>query len=224
MNTITDRNDFGFWTSLSPAWRAALEQAWTAYRHGSFPIGAAISDAGGNVVARGRNGIHDSGSDGLRVREHPLAHAEINALLAWDGDRESAAGYALHTTMEPCPLCLGAFYMSGLRTLHYAARDPFGGSLNLLGATPYLARKAIVVCPPFSAPLSRVLGAMHTEFLLRRGRIHSRHVVDAWRAECGDDVALGEDWHESGFLQSLRAGDGLSTRQAFEEMLLAAST
>ena len=46
------------WQSLSQPWRACLEEAWTAYRAGSVPIGAAITDGAGRVVARGRNRIY----------------------------------------------------------------------------------------------------------------------------------------------------------------------
>lgn len=43
---------------------------------------------------------------------------------------------------------MGAIYMSGLRQVAYAARDPYAGSTNLLGTMPYLSRKPIQVTPP----------------------------------------------------------------------------
>lgn len=45
-------------------------------------------------------------------------------------------------------MCMGTLYMSGVRNLHYAARDPFAGSVNLLGSTWYLSRKPIKTYGP----------------------------------------------------------------------------
>ena len=28
----------------------------------------------------------------------------------------------IYTAVEPCPLCMGAIYMSGVRAIHYACR------------------------------------------------------------------------------------------------------
>ena len=47
--------------------------------------------------------------------------------------------------------------MSGLRELHYASRDPYAGSVNLLGATPYLQRKSIKIVGPELPGLEIVL-------------------------------------------------------------------
>jgi tRNA(Arg) A34 adenosine deaminase TadA len=38
-----------------------------------------------------------------------LAHAEINALIALGVHGDKRHELALYTTVEPCPLCLGAF-------------------------------------------------------------------------------------------------------------------
>jgi hypothetical protein len=47
------------WEELSEPWRACAEEAWEAYRRGSLPIGAVVTDALGNVLSRGRNRIHE---------------------------------------------------------------------------------------------------------------------------------------------------------------------
>ncbi|QSS98374.1 hypothetical protein IMZ31_09585 [Pontibacillus sp. ALD_SL1] len=41
--------------------------------------------------------------------------------------------------------------MSGIKNLKYAAKDEYGGSVNLLGATPYMSRKKINVEGPFTS-------------------------------------------------------------------------
>ena len=123
------------WENLSPQWQAALEMAWEAYCSGTIPIGAVIADAEGNIYARGRNRIMDTSAPDNQVCANELAHAELNALLALKlaYDECKAKSVALYTTMEPCPLCMGAVYMSDVKTLHYAAHDPWAGSTNLLG-------------------------------------------------------------------------------------------
>ena len=110
-----------------------------------MPIGAVITDASGQILARGRNHSRDGGP--APVHSHTLAHAEVNALLALNSDHADPHTCILYTSCEPCPLCFGAFYMSGLRELRYASRDPFGDSVNLLGATPYLKRKPSCLRP-----------------------------------------------------------------------------
>ena len=72
-----------------------------------------------------------------------MAHAEVEALQKLDFDAIDPHSCALYTTTEPCPMCMGTFYMSGIRTLHYASREPYSGSTNLLGTTWYLSRKPI---------------------------------------------------------------------------------
>jgi hypothetical protein len=49
----------GMWQTLSILWRAAVSEAWAAWCAGSFPIGAVVVDAGGQIIARGRNRFND---------------------------------------------------------------------------------------------------------------------------------------------------------------------
>ncbi|MCC7361986.1 MAG: nucleoside deaminase [Anaerolineales bacterium] len=204
------------WTDLAPAWQACLEEAWAAYVAGSVPIGAVVCDADGLIVARGRNRIADplpSADPGPRrpVAQHDLAHAELNALLAlplsgWDKSLpNSPRQWALYTTIEPCPLCLGAFYMSGLRQLHYAARDPYAGSVNLLGATPYLRVKPIRAAGPHP-DLEPLCTAVCVEQLLRTNRAGRKDdLLDLWRQAVPAGAALGERLHADHVLVSLQA-------------------
>lgn len=133
--------------STSPGWFAALAEAWTAYLHGSYPIGAVVVDAGGTVIARGRNRLGEARGVGNGVISgHDLAHAEINALLDLrDVPRPAAHGWTVLTTVQPCPQCAGAIAMSGLRAVEYAAPDPWAGCTRLLTDDPYVSRKEIRV-------------------------------------------------------------------------------
>ncbi|MEF2279556.1 nucleoside deaminase [Deinococcus sp. YIM 134068] len=130
---------------LTQGWHAALSQAWTAYLHGSYPIGAVIVDASGAVIARGRNRLGEGRSvAGGFISGHDLAHAEINALLDLAATPcPECYGWTLLTTVQPCPQCAGAVAMSGLRALEYAAPDPWAGCTRLLTDDPYVSRKGI---------------------------------------------------------------------------------
>jgi tRNA(Arg) A34 adenosine deaminase TadA len=201
------------WDSLSPPWQASLEEAWAAYCAGCVPIGAVITDAAGHILARGRNHILDDGD--APVKRHELAHAELNALLSlrYTGDHHDPHTWALYTSMEPCPLCLGAFYMSGIRQLHYAARDAWAGSVNLLGTTPYLSRKPIRVTGP-SSDLETVSVALNVEYFLNDSVERAQVLFDVWRQVVPRGVALGERLYETGALRKLRAAEATA-----EEMI-----
>jgi tRNA(adenine34) deaminase len=203
------------WEALPLPWQAALDEAWQAYGSGSLPIGAVITDARGRLIGRGRNRIADRASPPPAqgravVAAHELAHAEINALLslhyvyANKGEDDDPHGWVMYATMEPCPACMGMFYMSGLRELHYAARDPYAGSVNLLGATPYLSRKPIRVSGPHPA-LETLSTAITLAWSLENEPKNSSQFVRDWmRPILPQGVALGERLHERGGLRVLR--------------------
>ena len=203
------------WDTLEPPWQAALEMAWEAYCAGTIPIGAVVADADGRIVARGRNRILDKSAPDGQVYGDMLAHAEINALLTLNIDQESRHHSALYTTMEPCPLCMGAFYMSSVRTLHFAARDPYAGSVNILGATPYLSRKPIHVIPPFDHTLETSLIAMtvETEITLRGEAVITSRFFDEWRAMSPKAVEFGISLYRSKELRKIQK-EGLSASNA----------
>ena len=143
-------------TPLSAPWRAALEEAWTAYCEGSYAIGACIADADGQVLARGRNRLGEarqvSGTAlGGFIAGHDLGHAEINALLDLQVKHHPECyGWTVYTTVEPCPQCAGAVAMSSIRGLSYAAPDPWAGAADILTHHRYVASKGMRVgrAPP----------------------------------------------------------------------------
>lgn len=106
--------------------RAALEEAAAATASGDVPVGAVVLDAGGAVVARGRNRREADGD--------PTAHAELVALRS----AASAAGgwrldgMTLVVTLEPCTMCAGAITASRISRLVYGAEDPRAGAVGSL--------------------------------------------------------------------------------------------
>ncbi len=150
------RSSSGAWAALAAPWQSCLEHAWSSFIAGAIPVGAVVTDDEGRILAHGRNGV---GADTGLLGDHPIAHAELNALFATDGEQLHRGG-ALYALLEPCPACLGGFYMSGLRRLHVAAHDPWAGSLGLLGATPYMRRKPIVVTAAADPVLACIVQAL----------------------------------------------------------------
>lgn len=101
----------------------ALAEARLAAARGEVPIGAALVDSGGVIVAR----------NGNRTIElcDPGAHAEMLVL------REAGrifgnyrlSGSTLYVTLEPCVMCAGALVHARVSRLVYGADDPKAGGV-----------------------------------------------------------------------------------------------
>jgi tRNA(adenine34) deaminase len=104
----------------------ALSEAHLAFAAGEVPVGAAVIDAHGNLLAKGQN---------RRERdEDPTAHAEIIALRAAGAALGTwrLTGCTLAVTLEPCPMCAGALVNARISTLIYACPDPKAGATGTL--------------------------------------------------------------------------------------------
>ncbi len=104
--------------------RAALEEAGKAYRRGEIPVGAAIADAEGRLVAAAGN----------RVRElkDPTAHAEILAIrmACRSANCERLNGFSLFATLEPCAMCAAAIAQARIARLYFGPSDPKSGGVE----------------------------------------------------------------------------------------------
>jgi guanine deaminase len=94
--------------------RKAIEIAASGIRKGGGPFGAVITK-NGKIIAGSNNKVV--------LNSDPTAHAEILAI------REAAdllgthdlSGCMLYASCEPCPMCLGAIYWSGIKRVVYAS-------------------------------------------------------------------------------------------------------
>ncbi len=105
---------------------AALEQARIALVDGEVPIGAVVIDADGQVVGVGRN---------RREADHdPTAHAEMLALREAAGriGQWRLSGLTLAVTLEPCPMCAGAAWLSRVDRVVFGAWNPEYGAAGSL--------------------------------------------------------------------------------------------
>ncbi len=195
------------WDTLALPWQCCLEEAWTAYCMGSVPIGAAITDRHGQVVARGRNRIFEETAPG-----EAIVWASFGACrgecpdCAGDGSQTDPRTLILYTTTEPCPLCIGAIRVTRLGEVRYAARDSAAGSITLLEATPYMRRGGLRVVGPMEPEFEAIVVALHVEFSLRTDQFtQSPWLLETWQATVPAGVALGRELFLSGRLQQWRA-------------------
>ena len=124
---------------------------WEAYRAGTIPVGAVVTDESGAIVARGRNRIFDEPA-GRELGASRLPHAEINALLALSSDR-TYEDWTLWSALEPCHLCLAAAHSVRIGTVCFAGRDRYGGPTGKLApSADHLAHPVTVEGPSTARP------------------------------------------------------------------------
>ncbi|HEX7541955.1 MAG TPA: nucleoside deaminase [Anaerolineales bacterium] len=208
------------WADLLKPWQVCLELAWEAYCDDCYPIGAVVTDADGNVLTRGRNRIYEKTTRLGRLPGNEIAHAEVEALQALDYAAVDQHTCILYTTTEPCPMCMGMFYMSGLRTLHYAARDPWAGSVNMLGTTWYLSRKQIKVIGPLDQLVETILVAMFVEqdCSFHDGQLPEGAYYPRLAEVVSPGIAFGKRLWQSGQLRQMRQV-GIPADEVFNRLI-----
>lgn len=131
--------------ALPEPWQICLQLALEGYNAGSLGIAAVIVDKTGKVIARGRNQLYDDAESCSAIRMTPVAHAEINAINNLPPEYQDDWGLTLYTTVEPCPMCLGAVAMSKIRSIQVGCADAHAGATILLTQNAYLQQKNIAV-------------------------------------------------------------------------------
>ena len=104
--------------------RIAFEQARKAVVSGDVPVGAAIFNASGELIATGHNE--------RELHKDPTAHAEIVAIRRASerlGDWH-LTDHTLVVTLEPCAMCAGAIAQSRLQTVVFGAWDEKAGAVG----------------------------------------------------------------------------------------------
>jgi len=117
---------------LEPHLRRALDeavaQAEKSWAEGGIPIGAALIDARGALIAAGHN---------RRVQDgDPTAHAEVSCVRA-AGRRRDWTRLTLVSTLSPCPMC------SGTAILYKIPRVVIGENHSFMGAEEWMRRSGI---------------------------------------------------------------------------------
>jgi cytosine/creatinine deaminase len=101
----------------------ALEEARRGRDEGGVPIGAAMFDAEGKLLASGRN---------RRVQEgDPSVHGETDAFRR-AGRQKTYRDKIMVTTLAPCWYCSGLIRQFGIRTLVVGESRNFSGGMEWL--------------------------------------------------------------------------------------------
>ncbi|MET9283831.1 nucleoside deaminase [Nocardia beijingensis] len=108
----------------------AYDEALRGLAEGGIPIGAALFDANGAVLGRGRNRRVQSGD--------PSMHAETDAFRA-AGRRRDYRDTIMVTTLSPCWYCSGLVRQFGIGSV------VVGESLTFSGGHEWLAGHGVAV-------------------------------------------------------------------------------
>ncbi|MBB2916254.1 nucleoside deaminase [Cupriavidus alkaliphilus] len=125
MTRITDPSGAG----LSPLDLALLRRSIAlsdqSKARGRHPFAALVADAAGNIIA-------SAGNNSMPPEGDPTQHAELVAAAqaARVLPPEQLAGCTLYTSAEPCCMCAGAVYWTGIGRVVYALSEH-----KLLGLT-----------------------------------------------------------------------------------------
>ena len=104
--------------------RVALDAARKTVASQDIPVGAAIFNSTGELVATGHNE--------RELHNDPTAHAEIVAIrnAAEKLGDWHLIDHTLVVTLEPCAMCAGAIAQSRLQTLVFGAWDEKAGAVG----------------------------------------------------------------------------------------------
>jgi len=91
----------------------AIELAASARSKGNDPFGALLSDTSGNIVLEAENTVGEN--------RDATCHAEQNlmSMASRRFSREELGRLVLVTSTEPCAMCSGATFWTGVRTVVY---------------------------------------------------------------------------------------------------------
>lgn len=101
----------------------AIEEAQLGFDEGGVPVGAALFDAGGNLLGRGRN---------RRVQnDDPSVHGETDAFRN-AGRQKQYRDKIMVTTLAPCWYCSGLIRQFNIGTVVVGESENFAGHLDWL--------------------------------------------------------------------------------------------
>ena len=155
-------------------WQECLDLCFDAVSAGSMGIAAVVTDQLGNIITRGRNQLHDSLDSPNTISNNIVAHAELNALASLQDDHRWDHSLMLFTTVEPCPMCMGAISMSPVRHVVVGSRDKYAGAANWADTQPFIKRKRITV-EYDDSHWETLFAALHAYSLMQRRKVPRTH-------------------------------------------------
>jgi len=155
-------------------WNTCLDLAIEGFNKGSMAIASVITDSNWKIIGKGRNCLGENNPD--MISNSSVAHAEINAIDNIKVESLIGNGLKIFTTVEPCPMCLGAIAMSKVREVYIGSKDPHAGSLKYLNDNEYIKNKNITY--KFSEGIiERVFFSIHYLSIKRAMKDRKDHIV-----------------------------------------------
>ncbi|MEI4506926.1 nucleoside deaminase [Sphingopyxis sp. CCNWLW253] len=109
--------------------REAIALAYANAERGSRPFGAVIV-RDGRIIARAANDVMETGD--------PTSHAELNAIrLASRSLGADLSGCTVFASGHPCPMCMAAMRLAGIKAVTYAYSNEDGEPYGLSTAAIY---------------------------------------------------------------------------------------
>lgn len=148
--------------------RRAIELSRRAMNEGAGPPFGAVIVRDGQVVAEGHNNSF--------ATNDPTAHAEVVAIrraCEAVGSR-SLKGCVIYSRSEPCPMCLGAIYWSGMGKIYYGNDRTTAAAAGFDDARLY--REIALPVDERALPMAQQLAD------------EARAVFDAWQARAAGNT------------------------------------
>lgn len=125
------------------------------------PFGAVLVKDG-QVLATGVNTVLST--------YDPTAHAELQAIQAGSRKLQSARldGHIMYASGHPCPMCLAAMYLAGIREVYYAYSNEDGEAFGLSTRELY-------------AKLAKPLPAQAMQLEYRPVRLEGEDPYEVWK-------------------------------------------
>jgi len=185
------------YNELSPAWQRVFALAWKSLLQGSKAIAAVIVSDTGEIISEGRNKISEH-----TFPNHRVAHAETEAIANLDLQKYPyPERYTLYAGLEPCVMCFGTMIMGHVRNIVIAARDGYGGAMELNTATEFIRRHPVHIeyADPMLGYVQRTMQAFRE--LLKNNDIRSReHTLTAISIVHPESVTVAKKLVDNGYL------------------------
>lgn len=122
-------------------WKKIFELEWEAVLETSKAIAAVIVDEDGEIISIGRNKVCEP-----RIPNPIILHAEVEAIRNLNIEKyPHTEKYTLYTGLEPCIMCMGTIAIGRIGKVVIAARDDYGGAMNLIRYSDFLKERNIDV-------------------------------------------------------------------------------
>lgn len=209
--------------SINKIWNKCFQLTVDSLRAGNLAIASVITDSNYNIISMGTNQTINNYSSFNKISNSLIAHSEINAIYNLPKKHAQRRDLILFTTVEPCPMCLGAIAMSRIRSIHIASRDTWAGSTNLLEKTSYLKGKEISVTFNNDTSIERFFLLLHVYSLFRNTKIPEYHnAIQAFRMVSAPIVQIALELSDSDqFTILMKEAEYSTIKRTLEERIRA---